>query len=52
MSTEVMKGTFTVCFFGLFAEGDVCAKFRYFKIFESKEQKEKNAADLQREYPV
>ncbi len=52
MSTEVMKGTFTGCFFGLFAEGDACAKFRYFKILESKEQKEKNAADLQREYPV
>ncbi|MBR2812190.1 MAG: glycoside hydrolase family 43 protein [Solobacterium sp.] len=52
LSTEVMKGTFTGCFFALFAEGDSTAHFPYFKVTESEEQKRKNRADAQREYPV
>lgn len=52
LSTEVMKGTFTGCFFGLFAEGSVTAHYPYLKVTESEEQKEKNRADVQREYPV
>jgi alpha-N-arabinofuranosidase len=30
MSTEVMRCTFTGCFAGVFAEGDVTAAFSYF----------------------
>ena len=30
LSTEVMRGTFTGCFAGIFAEGDAKAKFDYF----------------------
>ncbi|MBR3350079.1 MAG: glycoside hydrolase family 43 protein [Solobacterium sp.] len=52
LSTEVMKGTFTGCSFGLFAEGEISAYFPYFRISESAEQKEKNRAEAQREYPV
>jgi len=52
LSTEVMKGTFTGCFFGMFAEGNVKACFPYFILSESEEQKEKNRAEAQREYPV
>ena len=52
LSTEVMKGTFTGCFFALFAEGETEAHFPYFRISESDEQKEKNRAEAAREYPV
>lgn len=52
LSTEVMKGTFTGCFFGLFAENEITAHFPYFIISESAEQKEQNRAEKQREYPV
>ncbi len=52
LSTEVMKGTFTGCFFGMFAKGNVKACFPYFILSESEEQKEKNRAEAQREYPV
>ena len=52
LSTEAMRGTFTGCFFGLFAEHDAIVHFPYFRVDESEEQKEKNRADAQREYPV
>lgn len=52
LSTEVMKGTFTGCFFGMFAEGEAAAHFPYFMISESDDQKEKNRGDRKREYPV
>lgn len=52
LSTEVMRGTFTGCFFALFAEGNVTADFTYFRVDESAEQKEKNRISNVQEYPV
>lgn len=45
LSTEVMRGTFTGCLFGLFAEGEVVATVCRLAVTESEEQRKLNRAD-------
>ncbi len=52
LSTEVMRGTFTGCLFGLFAEGEGAARVSRFSVSESEEQRRLNRADVQRGYDV
>lgn len=52
LSTETMRGTFTGCFFALFAQGDVEARFPYFTVTESDSQRELNDSAPKPLYPV
>lgn len=52
LSTEVMRGTFTGCLFGLFAEGEGVARASRFAVSESAEQRLLNQADVKRGYDI
>ena len=52
LSTEVWRGSFTGCLFGLFAEDAAIAYVTRFAVSESEEQRLLNRADEQRGYDV
>lgn len=52
LSTEAMRGTFTGCLFGLFAEKEATVRVSRFSVTESEEQRLLNWADTERRYDI
>lgn len=52
LSTEVMRGTFTGCIFGLFAEGEAVAHVARLAVSESEAQRQKNNVESKQEYAI